>query len=118
MLASGSRCRGTAKTCAGGGPAWGGKGASRTWAPTRQADGKIVVGGWSDVSGNGDFAILRYNADGSLDLTFGGDGKVSTDVGSAQDIAFDLIVQPDGRILLAGRSFNGLDYDFAVVRYN
>ncbi len=42
-----------------------------------QADGKILVGGFS----NGDFAVVRYNADGTLDTNFSGDGKVLTDFG-------------------------------------
>ncbi|MGZ3444113.1 MAG: Calx-beta domain-containing protein, partial [Myxococcaceae bacterium] len=43
-----------------------------------QSDGKIVVAGWSYVSGNIDFAVARYNANGSLDATFNGTGKVTT----------------------------------------
>jgi uncharacterized delta-60 repeat protein len=60
-----------------------------------QADGKIVVCGWTSA-GKG-AAVFRYNSDGTLDETFGGDGKVFTALG-----AFDLAVQPDGRIVVAG----------------
>ena len=47
-----------------------------------QADGKIVVAGQSPTAAATDFALARYNADGSLDTSFDGDGKVTTDFGS------------------------------------
>ncbi len=47
-----------------------------------QSDGKIVAAGGSQ-SGNFDFAVVRYNADGTLDTSFGGTGKVTTQVGSS-----------------------------------
>src|SRR5437867_3015943 len=59
-----------------------------------QADGKIVVVG---TSGN-DFAIARYNADGTLDTTFGSGGKITTDLGATEG-AFAVIIQPDGKIV-------------------
>ena len=74
-----------------------------------QPDGKIVAAGWS----NDDFAVARYNPDGSLDTSFDSDGWVTTDVTPSPDLAFDIIVQPDGKIVAAGGS-----YDFGVVRYN
>jgi uncharacterized delta-60 repeat protein len=49
-----------------------------------QSDGKMVVAGTS----SGDFAVLRYNSDGTLDTSFGGgDGKVSTAIGALTDSA-------------------------------
>jgi uncharacterized delta-60 repeat protein/uncharacterized repeat protein (TIGR02059 family) len=79
-----------------------------------QPDGKILVGGYSDT----DFAMARYNYDGSLDTTFGATGsktgKVTTDIGtSTTDVAYGITLQSDGKIVLTGVS-NG---DFAVVRY-
>src|ERR687896_174979 len=44
-----------------------------------QGDGKSVSAGLAGVSGTDDFALARYNSDGSLDPTFSGDGKVTTD---------------------------------------
>ena len=79
-----------------------------------QSDGKIVAAGYS---GN-DFAVVRYNADGTLDTGFGTGGKVTTAVGSNDDEARSVAVQSDGKIVLAGYSNNGSDWDFAVVRYN
>ncbi|TAN65962.1 MAG: hypothetical protein EPN17_15030 [Methylobacter sp.] len=72
-----------------------------------QADGKILLGGYSYNNVNGDIALVRYNSDGSLDTSFGGDGKVTTDLGGE---ANSVVVQADGKILLAG--------SYGVVRYN
>jgi len=54
-----------------------------------QSDGKIVATGYSTILGNGyDFAIVRYNANGTLDTTFGGgDGIVTTDFGNSDNAA-------------------------------
>ncbi len=82
-----------------------------------QGDGKIVVAGYSYTGSNGDFALVRYAADGSLDPSFGTGGKVITDIGGAADIGSDVAVQSDGKIVLAGYSYTGSNYDFAVVRY-
>ena len=73
---------------------------------TVQRDGKILVAGVSD----GNFALVRYNANGSLDASFSGDGKLTSETGSG----YDVLVQPDGKILLAGESSGRI----SVVRYN
>src|SRR5882724_3252797 len=82
-----------------------------------QKDGKIVVAGYA-VNNSGrvyDFACLRYNADGSLDQSFGDHGKVTTDVGDGK--ASSLAVQ-DNKIIVAGSAYDGDNNEFAVVRYN
>src|SRR5262245_1916513 len=71
------------------------------------ADGKIVVAGCSSNSSNDDIAVVRYNADGSLDSSFDGDGKLTTPIGSADDRATSVAVQADGKIVVAGFSSNG-----------
>jgi uncharacterized delta-60 repeat protein len=90
-----------------------------------QSDGKIVVAGSSGASGTSeDFALARYNLDGTLDPTFNGTGKVLTDfTGSGGgDFASSVAIQPDGKIVAAGDSatFAGetWTYDFALARYN
>ena len=84
-----------------------------------QPNGKIVAAGYSDNGGNWDFALVRYNIDGSLDASFGTGGKVTTPIGTGQDIAYAVAIQPDGRIVAAGNSLNGSNYDdFALARYN
>lgn len=71
-----------------------------------QADGKIVVGGYSGDSNynNNNFAIVRLTAGGALDTTFNGTGRVITNIG-ADDYAYDVALQADGKIILAGEKF-------------
>jgi uncharacterized delta-60 repeat protein len=83
-----------------------------------QSDGKIVVAGYSYNGSDNDFALVRYNADGSLDNTFDSDGKVTTAIGSGMDIGLSVAIQSNGKIVVAGYSYNGSDNDFALVRYN
>ena len=86
-----------------------------------QSDGKIVVAGSSndnDVSGD-DFALARYNTDGSLDTSFDTDGKVTTAIGSSNDRAYSVAIQSNGKIVVAGNSSNGgFNTVFALARYN
>jgi uncharacterized delta-60 repeat protein len=84
-----------------------------------QSDGKIVVAGKRyKVVGGDDFALTRYNSNGSLDTTFDADGKVTTAVGSSNDYARSIAIQSDGKIVVAGNSLNGSRSDFALTRYN
>ena len=82
-----------------------------------QPDGKILVAGGSDI-GNGVFALARYNSDGSLDNSFDTDGKVTTDIGNFNDWGNSVVLQQDGKIIVAGVSNDGNFFDFALVRYN
>jgi len=85
-----------------------------------QSDGRIVVAGVVLTSGEGaDFAVWRFEHDGTLDRSFGNAGRVFTDLGN-WDNATALALQPDGRIVVAGytqliRTF--ASSEFAVVRY-
>ena len=88
------------------------------YSVTVQTDGKILVAGESKNGSFSDFALARYNSDGSLDNTFGVGGMLTTAIGSGPEIGQSVTVQPDGKILVAGRSYNGSDLDFALVRYN
>ncbi|MCF6203041.1 MAG: DUF4347 domain-containing protein, partial [Methylococcaceae bacterium] len=92
-----------------------GSGLEKGESVTVQADGRILVAGYT---GGGDFALMRYNTNGSLDASFGSGGIVTTAVGSGTDEGYDLAVQTDGRILMTGYSDNGSNNDFALVRYN
>src|SRR5438309_5026712 len=85
-----------------------------------QADGKIVVAGYSDlVDPRYGFALARYNSDGTLDTTFGIDGRVTTDFFGYGDFAYALAIQPDGKIVAAGTADLISGYsDFALARYN
>ena len=86
------------------------------YSVTVQADGKIIVAG-SANNGSEDFALVRYNTDGSLDSGFGTGGKVTTPIGAGTDTAYDVLVQSDGKIVVAGQA-SGTGYDFALARYN
>ena len=79
-----------------------------------QADGKIVVAGYSSSNGPQSlFSLTRYNTNGSLDNTFGNVGIVTTSIG-VNSLARGIALQTDGKIVVTG----GSDNTFAVVRYN
>lgn len=92
------------------------------YAVALQSDGKIVVAGRSGTDLNDDIALARYNSDGSLDITFDMDGKLTTPVGSANDSGSALAIQPDGKILAAGTTgsdrYSYRNSDIVLVRYN
>lgn len=79
----------------------------------RQTDDKIVVAGSTTADG-GDFAVARYNSNGTFDTSFDIDGKVTTDLGNTFDRANGVAIQTDGKIVVVGVSGNAL----AVARYN
>jgi uncharacterized delta-60 repeat protein len=86
------------------------------YAAVLQPDGKILVGGMAEIlvgdSYEFAFGVARYNLDGSLDGSFGNEGKVVTDIASSES-AYAVLFMPDGRIVLAGRAVTG----FGLVRY-
>ncbi|MFH1140349.1 MAG: delta-60 repeat domain-containing protein, partial [Chloroflexota bacterium] len=82
-----------------------------------QSDGAIVMVGWSNAGGNADFALARYNANGSLDTSFGTGGKVTTDFGGNSH-GLSVAIQGDGRIVVSGNAVVGSPSDFALARYN
>ncbi|MBI4285756.1 MAG: hypothetical protein HY670_07665 [Chloroflexi bacterium] len=85
-----------------------------------QTDGKIVAVGVTHMTASlGDFAVARYNADGSLDPTFDTDGKVTTSFGSSgRDQAWAVAIQSDGKIVVVGDTTAFGRNFFAVARYN
>jgi uncharacterized delta-60 repeat protein len=85
-----------------------------------QADGKIVAAGETNTGfvPSLDFALARYNPDGSLDPPFDGDGRVVTDFGTAGEGAFGVAIQADSRIVAAGLSNVLSNENFALARYN
>ena len=95
-----------------------GAGEDVAYAIALQPDGKIVLAGSAFNGSNFDFAAARYHANGSLDTSFDGDGKTITPIGAGNDEGRAMIIQPDGRIVVAGYHSNGANTDFAVIRYN
>ncbi|HLM03079.1 MAG TPA: FG-GAP-like repeat-containing protein [Pyrinomonadaceae bacterium] len=89
-----------------------------------QPDGKILVSGWVTQGGvndglSYDFAVVRYNPNGTQDTGFGDGGVVFTDFGGRGDIAQASVLQPDGKLVVAGWvSVQGSLYDFGLARYN
>jgi uncharacterized delta-60 repeat protein len=81
-----------------------------------QPDGKLVVAGVTRQGGSGDFALVRYLANGTLDVSFGFGGVVTTDFGG-DDAATALVLQPDGKLVAAGVTRQNASGDFALVRY-
>ncbi|HYV92928.1 MAG TPA: T9SS type A sorting domain-containing protein [Chitinophagales bacterium] len=88
------------------------------WSAAIQPDGKIVQAGYSYSGTYPDFALVRYNTDGTFDNSFGNGGKVTTEVGATGGWTYAIAIQPDGKIIEAGTISNGLNGDFALVRYN
>jgi len=93
------------------------------YALALQPDGKILVAGVSDASGSKDFALARYNPNGALDGGFGQGGLVTEYMRSlTTDIIHGIAVQPDGRIVVAGVTFEDVvtlrpHGDFMVARF-
>lgn len=91
-----------------------------------QADGKIVVAGltgavdtMSKTPGSSDFVVVRYNANGTFDNSFDGDGKAVTSFGDGEDGAGAVLIQPDGKILAAGAINTKTPAgQIALARYN
>ena len=108
-----------------------------------QQDGKLVAAGTNntgpiDGGGYNRFALVRYHANGTLDGSFGGGGKVTTPISTGDvvvsadgnsgvfdvDDAYALAIQQDGKLVAAGQAGGGRGHwgslfgDFALVRYN
>jgi uncharacterized delta-60 repeat protein len=81
-----------------------------------QPDGKILIAGTTWPS-NQAMAVLRYNTDGSLDNTFGTNGKLSFNFGNSTE-GYALALQPDGKILVGGAAISGPGFVFALARLN
>lgn len=93
---------------------------SRATGLAVQADGKIVLSGYAafGTSTGYDFVLIRYNADGTLDSSFGVGGKVITNFAS-YDFAGGVALQADGKLVITGGSSpDGSSYEFALARYN
>jgi uncharacterized delta-60 repeat protein len=89
-----------------------------------QPDGKIVAAGQHFApdlpDSNEEFALVRYQKNGSFDPSFGHDGRVTTDfTGGSEDFATSLVIQADGKIVLGGSVFptDNTPPGFGLARY-
>ncbi|HEU4628623.1 MAG TPA: hypothetical protein VFS08_02730 [Gemmatimonadaceae bacterium] len=85
-------------------------------ALARQADGKLLLVGLASSATVGDFGVVRFNPDLSLDTSFGTDGVLTVDFFGALDDAAAVAIQPDGRIVVAGAVRNGASTRLGIVR--
>lgn len=83
-----------------------------------QSDGRIVAAGYSHNGSNNDFAVARFTPSGVPDTTFGINGVQTTAVNTKDDYAWDLAIQSDGKIIVAGYSNKSSKDNFAMVRYH
>ncbi len=83
-----------------------------------QSDGKIIVAGESYAGTEYDIAIIRLNTNGTLDNTFGYSGYLTIDIQN-DDFANAILLQSDGKILIAGMTKMGTwIQDFCLIRLN
>lgn len=92
------------------------KGGDAAYGLARQPDGKLILVGWVNRGGAGDWGIVRFGPKGLLDKTFGNGGTVVTSFGPDYDFAYGVAVQPNGKIVVVGRATRDTT-DFGVVRY-
>ncbi|MFZ1296847.1 MAG: delta-60 repeat domain-containing protein, partial [Saprospiraceae bacterium] len=92
-----------------------GTGNDHAYGVASQPNGKLVVVGSSENGASTDFAIVRYNSDGSLDNSFSGDGKLILDIAGGNDEARAVVILSNGMILISGFASVGNSTDFAIV---
>jgi uncharacterized delta-60 repeat protein len=93
-------------------------GDSEARAIVLQPDGKLLIAGYAFGPGNSELLVMRLNgADGSPDLSFGTAGITRTPVGSSDDIANAMVLQPDGRVVVAGSMIAANGRNFVLARY-
>jgi uncharacterized delta-60 repeat protein len=80
-----------------------------------QADGKIVAAGSSNIQVNSNFAVARYDSDGDLDLAFTDDGMLTIDFFGFTDVAENVAIQSNGKIVLGGLARNSVN-GYGVAR--
>jgi|GEM_PF-4866501 len=70
------------------------------------------------VGGSGEFKLARFRPTGELDVTFGTDGKVSSVFGDGSTVAYDVAVQPDGKIVAVGSMGSGGSSEMLIARFD
>lgn len=83
-----------------------------------QPDGKIIAIGQAYNGTDYDFGMARFNTDGSVDTTFGTNGKTNVNIGPANDFGRAAVLQTDGKIIICGYSNNSSGDSFSIIRLN
>ncbi len=89
----------------------------RAYGLAVQSNGRIVVVGSAHTGSNAEVSLVRYLSNGSLDLSFGSGGKVTTNVAAGDDLGYSLALQRDGKIVVTGQADNGISDDLMLLRY-
>jgi uncharacterized delta-60 repeat protein len=94
-------------------------GSDEAYSVVLTSDDKIIVGGYAESFLTINFALAKYNNDGSLDTNFGSNGKVTTDFsGSIQDIARSVVLTSDDKIIVGGFTIDiNNSFYFSLARY-
>lgn len=89
------------------------------WSASIQRDNKIILTGWAytDDESPSDIALVRLFENGDIDTSFNPTGLFGVGNGTWED-AYSSAIQTDGKILIAGRYFNGRSWDFIIIRFN
>ncbi|MGH2689343.1 MAG: Calx-beta domain-containing protein, partial [Actinomycetota bacterium] len=90
---------------------------AEAWGLALQSDGRLLVGGTTVSGATRSFVLLRYEADGELDGTFGNGGSAVTSFPGRNADGHAIAVAPDGRWLVAGMAASGGNADLALARY-
>ncbi len=83
-----------------------------------QSDGRIVVAGYSNDSGDNSFMLIRYESNGTRDNSFGSSGLTTVGYTGTDESATSVAIQSDGKIVVAGYRDDGTDKDFLLIRHN
>lgn len=83
-----------------------------------QPDGKIVIVGTTQHNPSYDIVLIRYDEDGQLDPYFGNGGIVITDINSGPDIGKSIVIQSDGKLIVAGFTYIGRKFFMTLLRYD
>jgi uncharacterized delta-60 repeat protein len=86
--------------------------------PAMQSNGKVLVALATGSTATAEIKVLRFNADGSADTTFGTNGEAVLGFGPGRDTPIRIIVQSDDKIVVAGQASNGTNNDFGLLRFN
>ena len=94
-----------------------GNGFNEAFAVAVQTDDKFVLAGTDGLSFS-DYALARYNADGTPDESFGNLGKTTLDFAGGEDVVYGVTIQTDGKIVAAGKSYVDYMNRFSLARFN